>query len=547
LQNLDSNAALGSATAQGLSTGQDVAVIFDSGEITPIATTTAARAEARFLQASMAAADAHGCSKNMAQYDFLLRGRDSSPTEIASGMTVCDYSAGAKNETVAAILPRSDQSGQDGAEGQWSALWGGGTFSLVIENHPVSTDADGDDGAIDDIRVDDVTPTVSLGADATPVKAGETAQLTVTVANTPDSRDRLEGKEDWGFTLNLPTGLELAAEPEASATYAASAAAGKETTETECPAAIRQGDDGAGNSVQVSDGELAPGQSSCTVTIPVRQTAGYDPGRTVQPTLTSDSLTGLDGIDRALPGRTEQMLTFTDAVAPVVPTLQPSDGTAVSGVSEAGATVTVAPSASTCTGEGVDTAALTTATVGADGTFTVPLPRRQPDGSSLFVSVADAAGNRSACTQLTVLADPPPAPDVFGVADGVATGTALPGTTVVVTDARGRTLVQAPVDENGLFRLRVAAPVGSEVALFSRDAAGNRSEPVTVRVAPAAAPAPNRPIAAHPLARDESSAPMSARALPRTGLAGTGWPAAIALLLLTGLALVALARVGGRR
>lgn len=534
------NTALIDGTLGGTSTTAG-GVIFDSGTI------ILAAPGKRFLWvaadvATTGSATSGSCSlaSNPPRYTFLLGG---TPLDAAS-LTACD----AANHKSFDLQSQARVAGTLAPTGGSALLWGGGDFSLQIKNDPDSDSGSGDDGAIDNIRVEDVTPTVSLGADVAPVKAGETAQLAVTVANTPDSRGRLDGKAGWGFTLNLPEGVELAADPqpESPVAYAASAAAGEETTATECPAAIRR-DDGAGNSVRVSDGELAPGQSSCTVTIPVRQTAGYDPGRTVRPTLTSDSLTGLDGIDRAASGRTEQVLTFTDAVAPTVPALQPSAGAAVSGVAEAGATVTVASSAATCAGEGGAADETATATAGTDGAFTVRLPKRQPDGSSLFVSVADAAGNRSACTQLMVLADPPPAPDVSGVVDGVATGTALPGTTVVVTDASGSTLVQAPVDENGRFRLRVAAPVGSEVALFSQDAAGNRSEPVTVRVAPAAAPASNRPVVAHPLARDASPAPTPARTLPRTGLADTGWPAAAALLLLTGAGLAVLARAGRRR
>lgn len=453
-------------------------------------------------------------------YTFRLRSDDGVAVFGSGGQTVCDgdnrQSSALNTRVVVSTLVPSNGT---------ALYWPHSDASLEIWNETATSDGQGDDGAIDNIRIADVTPTVSMQFADSDLRAGGTATLRITVSNTSNPLGGYDTKSGWGFQVTPQNGLEVVDAPSEST------CGGRTST--------------VGGDLRIDDGMLSQGSQRCTIAVHVKQASAEDPGVSKSYAV---SLSSTGGVDATI---STAAVRFEDAVAPTVPTLQPSDGAAVSGVTEAGATVTVATSASTCTGEGVNAVALTTATVtaGADGTFTVPLPRRQPDGSSLFVSVADAAGNHSACTQLTVLADPPPAPDVSQVADGMATGTALPGTTVVVTDARGRKLVQAPVDENGLFRLRVAAPVGSEVALSSRDAAGNRSEPVTMRVAPAteAAPAPNRPVAARPLARDESSAPMPARTLPRTGLAGTGWPTAIALLLLTGLALVALARVWGRR
>ncbi|MBO2446019.1 DUF11 domain-containing protein [Actinomadura barringtoniae] len=125
-----------------------------------------------------------------------------------------------------------------------------GSFKLRLLNKQ-NTDA-GNDGAIDDIVLKDVTP--SLGKAFSPAKlpAGSTATLTFTITNTAE----LGAKAGWSFTDALPTGMTVA-EPAASTTCSAGTVT--------APAG------GADVSVK---GDLTKGQTSCTVTVHVTAPAG---------------------------------------------------------------------------------------------------------------------------------------------------------------------------------------------------------------------------------------------------------------------------------
>ncbi|WP_368607983.1 Ig-like domain-containing protein, partial [Pseudomonas fulva] len=105
-------------------------------------------------------------------------------------------------------------------------------------------------------------------------------------------------------------------------------------------------------------------------------------------------------------------------------------GSQLTGRGEAGTTVQVRDAAGNL---------LATGTVGADGTFTVNLDPAVKDGSSLQVTLTDAAGNISPAASV---ASPdlvgPAQPTDLALADGVTfTGRGEPGATVQVRDAAG--------------------------------------------------------------------------------------------------------------
>lgn len=105
----------------------------------------------------------------------------------------------------------------------------------------------GNDGAFDNIRLLDVTPSLDRSfADAAIVLGGST-QLTFTVTNTSD----LRAKNGWGFSDSLPVGMTLA-----------DAVVGGTCAVTTKAAA------GVG-AVAVTKGSLKRGQESCTITVNV--------------------------------------------------------------------------------------------------------------------------------------------------------------------------------------------------------------------------------------------------------------------------------------
>ncbi|MFK0311629.1 BapA/Bap/LapF family large adhesin [Pseudomonas sp. NPDC090233] len=163
-----------------------------------------------------------------------------------------------------------------------------------------------------------------------------------------------------------------------------------------------------------------------------------------------------------------------------------ADGATLTGTGEAGATVTVrAPGG----------ASLGTATVGADGNFTVTLSPAAVVGESLSVTQADAAQNVSPVQNVTAPGNlAPDAPDNLVLsADGlVVTGTAAPGSTVNVYGPNGALLGTAPVGNDGNFTVNLgSAQANGEVLHVSAVATdGTASLPATLQAPDTTAPQP---------------------------------------------------------
>ncbi|MFG0350877.1 Ig-like domain-containing protein, partial [Pseudomonas sp. zbq_5] len=148
-------------------------------------------------------------------------------------------------------------------------------------------------------------------------------------------------------------------------------------------------------------------------------------------------------------------------------------GSQLSGRGEAGSTVQVRDAAGNI---------LATGTVAADGTFTITLDPAVNDGSTLQVTLTDAAGNVSQPGSVTS-ADllPPEQPTDLALADGVTfTGRGEPGATVQVRDAAANLIGTGVVGADGLFSLTLSPAQANGEALDVRlvDAAGNSSAPL---------------------------------------------------------------------
>ncbi|WP_347783729.1 BapA/Bap/LapF family large adhesin [Pseudomonas kurunegalensis] len=148
-------------------------------------------------------------------------------------------------------------------------------------------------------------------------------------------------------------------------------------------------------------------------------------------------------------------------------------GSQLSGRGEAGSTVQIRDAAGNI---------LATGTVAADGTFTVTLDPAVNDGSTLQVTLTDAAGNVSQPGSVTS-ADllPPAQPTDLALADGVTfTGRGEPGATVQVRDAAGNLIGTGVVGADGLFSIALSPAQANGEALDVRlvDAGGNSSAPL---------------------------------------------------------------------
>ncbi|HWV48221.1 MAG TPA: LPXTG cell wall anchor domain-containing protein [Microbacterium sp.] len=116
----------------------------------------------------------------------------------------------------------------------------------------------GNDFAFDNIRLLDVTPQLDKSFSPASVPVGGTSTLTLTVTNTSE----LGAKDGWGFTDTLPDGLVVADPTNTGGTCAATTAA-----------------DAGGSTITVTNGSLAAGEASCTITVDVTSDTptGADP------------------------------------------------------------------------------------------------------------------------------------------------------------------------------------------------------------------------------------------------------------------------------
>lgn len=138
----------------------------------------------------------------------------------------------------------------------------------------------GNDFAVDNLRLLDVTPSLDVAFGPATVTAGNPTTLTFTVTNTAE----LAAKPDWSFTNALPSGLVVAPTP----------AVGGSCTSSTGAAYNVQAAAGA-STIAVTGGDLATATTSCTVTVNVvAATAGSytnGPGNVTTALVAPDSAT----------------------------------------------------------------------------------------------------------------------------------------------------------------------------------------------------------------------------------------------------------------
>ncbi|CAI3795008.1 hypothetical protein GLGCALEP_01095 [Pseudomonas sp. MM221] len=143
-------------------------------------------------------------------------------------------------------------------------------------------------------------------------------------------------------------------------------------------------------------------------------------------------------------------------------------GSQLSGRGEAGASVQVRDAAGNV---------LATGTVGPDGTFIVTLAPAVNNGSTLQVTLTDAAGNVSQPGSVTSPDLQAPAqPTDMALVDGVTfTGRGEPGATVQVRDSAGNVIGTGLVNAGGTFSVTLSPAQANGEALDVRlvDSAGN--------------------------------------------------------------------------
>ncbi|WP_295964873.1 Ig-like domain-containing protein [uncultured Xanthomonas sp.] len=378
------------------------------------------------------------------------------------------------------------QTTADGA-GNWSVTPGAALPDGTVVN-AVATDATGNVSPPATTTVDALAPAAPVlqPSNGTAIVGTAEAGATVTVTDGNGNligQTTADGAGNWSVTPGaaLPDGtVENAvatdaagnASPPASATVDALAPAAPVLQPSNGTAIVGTAE--AGATVTVTDGN---GTLIGQTTADGAGNWSVSPGAAL-PDGTVINAVATDAAGNASPPAS----TTVDALAPAAPVLQPSNGTAIVGTAEAGATVTVTDGNGTLIGQ---------TTADGAGNWSVTPGTALPNGTVVNAVASDAAGNTSPPASTTIDALAPAAP-VLQPSNGTAiVGTAEAGATVTVTDGNGTLIGQTTADGAGNWSVTPAAPLpdGTVVNAVATDAAGNVSPPATTTVdalAPAA-------------------------------------------------------------
>ncbi|EMP9027293.1 Ig-like domain-containing protein [Pseudomonas aeruginosa] len=165
--------------------------------------------------------------------------------------------------------------------------------------------------------------------------------------------------------------------------------------------------------------------------------------------------------------------TTVDSVAPAAPVVNPSNGAEISGTAEPGATVTLTDGSGNPIGQ-------VTADGSGNWSFTPSTPLA--DGTVVNATATDPAGNTGGQGSTTVDAIAPATPTVNLSNGSSLSGTAEPGSTVILTDGNGNPIAEVTADGSGNWTYTPSTPIanGTVVNVVAQDAAGNSSPPATV-------------------------------------------------------------------
>ncbi|HIE4432987.1 Ig-like domain-containing protein [Burkholderia multivorans] len=431
------------------------------------------------------------------------------------------------------------------ASGSWSFTpttgLGEGTHSLTV----TATDSSGNvsvPSAAFDLTVDTTAPSAptvnptdgtSLSGTA---EAGATIQIDTNGDGTPDATVTAGPTGAWNYTPStpLPVGTQIgvtASDAAGNKSPAASVTVTGDVTAPAAPAIAGVTDDvGSVLGAIVSGGSTDDTTPTLTGTAEAGSTISVYDGTTLLGTTTADASGNWTFTPATALGEGAHSLTVTatdasgnvstpsaafdltvDTTAPSAPTVNPTDGTSLSGTAEAGATIQIDTN-----GDGTPDATVTADPTGA-WTYTPSTPL--PLGTQIGVTASDAAGNTSPSASVTVTGDvtAPAAPVIAGVTDDVGsvtgaivsggstddttptlTGTAEAGSTISVYD--GTTLLgTTTADASGNWSFTPATALGEgahSLTVTATDSSGNVSTPstafdLTVDTTAPAAPAVN--------------------------------------------------------
>ncbi|MET0240624.1 MAG: Ig-like domain-containing protein [Sphingobium sp.] len=313
-------------------------------------------------------------------------------------------------------------------------------------------------------------------------EAGATITLTGT-GGTPIGTTTADGSGNWTFTPASPIANGTVVTAVASDAAGNSSGPATVTVDSVAPAAPV---------LDASDGSVISGTAEAGATVTLTGAGGAAIGTAVansfgdfsfspSPALLNGTVVTATATDAT--GNVSPPASVTvDTVAPATPSIDPSNGTELSGTAEAGATIVLT--------DGNAPVGQTTADGSGNWTFTPVLPL--VNGTVVAAVAVDASGNSSGPVTVTVDALAPAAPVIEPTNGAELSGTAEAGSTVTLTDGVGNPIGQVTADGSGNWRFTPTLPLanGTVVNATATDAVGNVSPPATTTVDSVAPAAP---------------------------------------------------------
>ena len=222
---------------------------------------------------------------------FLLNGATQATLVQSPVTNPCDN---APYTTTAAGTPVYVTTGSTSA---WLAASGISTVGIKITND--TTDTTGNDVAIDNLQIIDVTPQLSESFGPASIPVGGTSTLTFTITNTND----LLAKDGWSITEALPAGLTMVGTPT-----------------TTCPGGVvtPAGTGGFTVTANLEDANTDASKASCTVTVVVTAATAGTYTNDVVTTPGGRGISGLNGL--LTPNSTQLVVAGGLNAAAAVPT-----------------------------------------------------------------------------------------------------------------------------------------------------------------------------------------------------------------------------------
>uniref|UniRef100_UPI00064CCA17 Ig-like domain repeat protein n=1 Tax=Pseudomonas aeruginosa TaxID=287 RepID=UPI00064CCA17 len=352
-----------------------------------------------------------------------------------------------------------------------------------------ATDASGNTSAGSSVTVDSVAPATPVVNPSNGTTLSGTAEpgssVTLTDGNgNPIGQVTADGSGNWSFTPSTP--LADGTVVNATATDPAGNTSGQGSTTVDGVAPTTP-------TVNLSNGSSLSGTAEPGSTViltdgngnPIAEVTADGSGNwTYTPSTPIANGTVVNVVAQDAAGNSSPGASVTvDSQAPAAPVLNPSNGTTLSGTAEPGATVTLTDGNGNPIGQ-------VTADGSGNWSFTPSTPLA--DGTVVNATATDPAGNTGGQGSTTVDAIAPATPTVNLSNGSSLSGTAEPGSTVILTDGNGNPIAEVTADGSGNWTYTPSTPIanGTVVNVVAQDAAGNSSPPATVTIDSSAPPAP---------------------------------------------------------